>query len=628
MWGLIQLIRSKDQNDPDLPFMNQHLERIAEDSKSYAWEVVRKWSEQGAPMLIGPKAYAAHVRQLWPYPTKEALLVAPFHMRLYWDVRLTGLPNYMSVRRDIPSQLKCEAWDDLLAEYEDKEICQFLRYGWPVTFTAATPPISTPVNHASAHRHPAVITKFIQKELSLDALLGPFGAPPFSPWTKISPLMTRDKPSGDGKRVIIDLSFPPGRSVNDGVGKNFFQGRDLTYTLPSPLDLAEEILKAGRSALLWKADLERAYRQMRIDPLYYPLLAIQHEGATCLDICPSFGCRCSGGAQTRVSNAVVHLMKKKGFATLAYVDDFAGVATSVASAEDSFRQFENLTATLGLKLAADKTVHPTTSMEFLGLWFDTKELTITIPEARLRDVLDEAKKLKARKSAPKQEVQSLAGKLNFISTCVRPGRKFMGRILAALRAADVHGDVQVTLDFEKDLNWFIAFAGSCNRRLMLQPKRLESFIECDACLKGGGGHTATHYYHTVYSAAYANKLHISQLEALNVVQALKCLIPPSHRGRRVIVRTDNIAAMYALNTGRTHDPVLASCAREIWLTAAIQDLDILLVHIPGTELVLADALSRRSFTPTLDRLDLSLVKKLDLTVANPVPADLLLNPTL
>ena len=123
--------------------------------------------------------------------------------------------------------------------------------------------------------------------------------------------MTRDKPTSGGKKVIIDLSFPPGRSVNDGIQRHSFQGRSFNYTLPMPSDLTDAILGVERGAFLWKADFEHAYRQMRIDPLDYPLLAIHHEGHTYLDVCPSFGCQCSGGgggAQQRVSNAVVHLM--------------------------------------------------------------------------------------------------------------------------------------------------------------------------------------------------------------------------------------------------------------------------------------------------------------------------------
>ena len=449
--------------------------------------------------LVNPTDYARTISAVWPSPTAEAYAVAPFHMRLYADVARSGVPNYMNVRRDVPSQLNCNAWDTALADYHDKELCQFMRYGWPVSFTASDPLLSTPKNYASALRHPAVISKFINKELEMEAMLGPFERDPFIPWTKVSPLMTRDKPSGTGKRVIIDLSFPPGRSVNDGVQKHAFQGRPFTYTLPSPLDLAEAILRAGPGASLWKADLERAYRQMRIDPLDYPLLAVRHQGRTYLDVCPSFGCRCSGGAQQRVSNSVVHLMTMAGYKTTAYVDDFCGVASDALTASRSLAEFKTITSRLGLSLAPDKTMTPTTQLEFLGLLFDTVTLTITIPRARLQEILDEAGRWTQKTTAQRHEVQSLAGELNFVSTCVLPARKFMGRILAALRAADERGVVEITPQFKKDLNWFLEYAKHCNRRVLIKPKLDQMIIECDACLRGGGGFSSTHYFDVVFT---------------------------------------------------------------------------------------------------------------------------------
>ena len=245
-------------------------------------------------------------------------------MQLYYDVRQSNLPNYMKVKRDVPSDLYCDRWDVLLKDYHDRQVCDFLRYGWPVTYTAPSIPTASKTNHASATRNPAAVDAFIEKELGKEALLGPFERPPFEPWTQTSPLMTRDKPDGSGKRVIIDLSFPEGSSVNDGIMKNFYQGEDNTYSLPTALDLGDLLLEGGKGTFMWKSDLTRAYRQLRVDPLDYPLLAIQHDSEYYVDVCPSFGCCASGGSQQRVSNAVTSIMQTRGYAILAYVDDYCG----------------------------------------------------------------------------------------------------------------------------------------------------------------------------------------------------------------------------------------------------------------------------------------------------------------
>ena len=550
----------------------------------------------------------------WPIPTNEAYIVSPFHMKLYYDVRNSGVPNYLGVKREIPSDLKCDEWQALLAGYHDSDIVNFLRYGWPVAYSAPHIPVPTMKNHASALRFPKEIDKFIQKELDKDALLGPFETPPFDTWTQISPLMTRDKPDGSGKRVIIDLSFPVGASVNDGILKS----KDSQYTLPTPLDLADLLLREGRGCYMWKSDLSRAYRQLRVDPLDYPLLAIQHNGSIFVDICPSFGCRASGSAQQRVSNSVVHIMQKRGYDILAYVDDFCGVSASPSDARRGFDEFAALTTQLGLKLAPEKTCPPATTLEWLGFVFDSNQLSVSVPQEKLDELLRETRDWLHRKFATKQQIQSLAGKLNHISLCVRPARRFMSRILEALRDIGDAARIEINQDFKLDVRWFCEFAKLSNHRMLLEPKLPFLNLECDACPQGGGGFSDSQFYEIAFPKAISGTLNISQIEALNLVLALKTLIPASLTNARILVKTDNTGAQCALSTGRTRDSVLAACAREVWLISAVKQVDILIHHAPGESLVLADALSRASFNPRLKELARSLVLERELSRVLPV----------
>ena len=557
---------------------------------------------------------APHIKSEWPQPTEEAYHIAPLHMKLYFDVRNSGVPNFMSVRRLVPSELNCDVWQSLLVNYYDSDIVDFLRYGWPVAYSAQRPPVSTPKNHSSALRFPIDIDKFIQKELDKDALLGPFKCPPFDSWTQISPLMTRDKPDGSGKRVIIDLSFPTGASVNDGISK--FRGSQ--YTLPTPLDLAELMIREGRGCHMWKSDLSRAYRQLRVDPLDYPLLAIQHKGLIFVDICPSFGCRASGSAQQRVSNSVVHIMAERGYDILAYVDDFCGLSAHPSDARRGFDEFAALASQLGLKLAPDKTCPPATTLEWLGFLFNSDELSVSIPQEKLDELLTETQAWLHRKHATKQQIQSLAGKLNHISLCVRPARRFMSRILETLREIGEAPRIELTQAFKLDVRWFCEYARLSNHRILLEPKLPFLNLECDACPQGGGGFSDTAFYEIIFTSTYVQSLNISQIEALNLVLALKTLIPPSMTNTRVLIKTDNTGAKCALSTGRTRDPILAACAREIWLISAVKQVDILIHHAPGESLILADALSRASFDPRLGKLARSLVLERRLSRVKPV----------
>ena len=258
------------------------------------------------------------------------------------------------------------------------------------------------------------------------------------------------------------------------------------------------MLSLGLQCYMWKADLERAYRQLRSDPLDYPLMGISHNGSTYIDVCPSFGCRGSAAAQQRVARAVCHLMNKKGHTCLAYVDDFCGAAATFPAALQSFTEFEALCATLGLKLAPDKTTFPANSLEWLGFWFDSTDMSVTIPPDKLQEVRELAGTWLYKKSASRRDLQVLAGKLLFISHCVLPARKFMSRVLALLRSTPQQGMVKVDCETRRDVRWFVDFAAHCNGRRIMSRNLPVFTIECDACLEGAGGFSAEHYYSLTY----------------------------------------------------------------------------------------------------------------------------------
>ena len=589
-------------------------------------------------LRLAPTQYKTYIDRYWPQPTHQARIIAPWHMDVYARVKATGLPNYMQAKVGVPSDLNCGVWEEKLADYYDSDICQFLRYGWPSSYTAPTPPQPSFKNHASALNYPVAVENFLQKETSLNAMLGPFPAEPFFPWTQVSPLMTRPKKdvsveasTGDPpRRVITNLSFPENASVNDGIARNFFQGENTAYSLPTVIDLANDVAQRGKGCLMWKTDLQRAYRQLRVDPLDYPLLAIQHKGATYLDICPSFGCRSSGTAQQRVSNAVCHLMRREhGADVRAYVDDFIGLNNDFNEAVRTFAGFESLCDQLGLKIAAEKSVYPTTRIEWLGISIDSEKMETSIPKDKLREVIAECTKWASRDTADRRDLQSLCGRLNHIAQCVRPARRYMNRILQALREARGGRRIHVDEEFLKDIRWFIDYAEQTNGKQLIRKERTTIKIECDACLTGAGAFSESTgtFYNIRFPLKYKRDHHISQLEAINAVLAVKTLLPPDVSGVDVLVVTDNISSMYALNSGRTRDPILAACARELALIEALQNVTITLAHAAGSTLILADSLSRAFVDKSMNILAETLVNNKNLTFKIPVSLKYVLSPT-
>ena len=86
-------------------------------------------------------------------------------------------------------------------------------------------------------------------------------------------------------------------------------------------------------------------------------------------------------------------------------------------------------------------------------------------------------------------------------------------------------------------------------------------------------------------------LHITQLEMLNVVVALK-IWAEMWKDTKIAIYCDNLAVVEVLTSGRTKDPYLATCARNIWLLCAIFNIKLNVIHIPGKNNTIADLLSR------------------------------------
>ena len=129
----------------------------------------------------------------------------------------------------------------------------------------ATIPTLGLANHASSLNNPQEDQKFINKEVQMGGLIGPFPELPFK-WTRVNPLMAQLKKDTTYLRIILDLSFPDECSVNSQIPLVLFEGAAYKLRLPTPLDLSKLIITHGRGALLYKVDLARAYRQLRSDP--------------------------------------------------------------------------------------------------------------------------------------------------------------------------------------------------------------------------------------------------------------------------------------------------------------------------------------------------------------------------
>ena len=127
-------------------------------------------------------------------------------------------PVLPRVLTTIATPLRVPAWAMALQAHPDRALVRYilhgLTHGFRVGFNRATVLQSASSNMLSAQLHPEVITKYIQTELSLGRMLGPFPASFSVTGLQINRFEVISKGHQPGKwRLITDLSFPPGQCL-------------------------------------------------------------------------------------------------------------------------------------------------------------------------------------------------------------------------------------------------------------------------------------------------------------------------------------------------------------------------------------------------------------------------------
>ena len=146
-------------------------------------------------------------------------------------------------------------------------------------------------------------------------------------------------------------------------------------------------LHLGRGAYLYKTDLARGYRQLRVDPTDWHLLKFSYEGMYFMYICPPFGLRTSAMFMQRRAKAICYMHEQEGYISKPNLDDFGGAEATEGRASNALRKLQEIMRELGVREALHKVCEPAQRMVWLGLHYDTIEMTITIPAAKMGEIM-------------------------------------------------------------------------------------------------------------------------------------------------------------------------------------------------------------------------------------------------
>lgn len=498
------------------------------------------------------------------------------------------------IQLEYNSGLKHQVFRRLLKGYEDYEICEFIEFGWPLGHNGSHTLANASKNHGGAVNNPDQVSKYVASEILLGRIIGPFQENPLTAQLAISPLNSLEKTGTSDRRVISDLSFPILGSVNSGINKDSYLGHEVKTCYPNVDCVSELIIKWGPGCLLFKRDMRKAFRQIRVDPGDIRLLGFKWGGKIYLDTVLAMGLRSAAYICQRLTNAIAFIYRKKGYAIVNYLDDFCGVEKA-SGAGEAFTYLGTLLASLGVQEATNKVVCPSSKVAFLGIWFDTVNMTMEVTPERLIEIRELTRVWLLKRSATLKEVQSLIGKLNFVAKCVKPARVFIGRMLTFLRGMNKWGSTTLTIEFKGDVHWWHRFLPYFNGIELIDKGQWsgpDEVIASDACLNGCGATCGSEFFHKVFpEAILRGNYHINVLELLSLVAAIT-VWSSNLTNRKVTVWCDNLATVWVINTGKTRDKIMQALLRELCFVTSVYHCEVSARHIPGVQNRVPDLLSR------------------------------------
>ena len=235
-------------------------------------------------------------------------------------------------------------------------------------------------------------------------------------------------------------------------------------------------------------------------------------------------------------------------------------------------------------------------MVCLVVEIDTSAMTLTIPQFCIDELNVKLHQWLARSTYTKHALQSLLGKLSYVSACVHPGRVYMCCLLNAIRAMNSrHSAQKITDDMCADIKWWIYLLQHYNGVSVI-PSNVTianpDLFACDACLSGCGAVCFGEYFKSGFSPAIlALNSHINNLELLTVVVTVK-LWAMRLQGLKVELISDNTTCIAAINNKSSSNVRMQCCLRELWLNLSVHNISLVVHHVPSKENFIADSLSR------------------------------------
>ena len=194
-------------------------------------------------------------------------------------------------------------------------------------------------------------------------------------------------------RIITNLSYPEGRSVNDAINLELCSTSYITVD-----QVAATALALGRGAMIAKIDIKLAYRLIPVYPGDRKWLGMRWDNKIYVDGMLLFGLRSAPKIFNSVADVVEWCVAREGVEHIFhYLDDFAVVGPPGSDTCMLYlHKLKSICMELGIPLATEKQDGPTPVITLLGIIIDTTKGELRLPEDKLQRLLQVVSGVNAR----------------------------------------------------------------------------------------------------------------------------------------------------------------------------------------------------------------------------------------
>ena len=470
---------------------------------------------------------------------------------------------------------KIDEWQEITS---DKTIIDIVKNGYSIEFKNNTPPEQGSVTYQPTYNAEQRLA--IDKEILklLQAKVIEIVSPQSDQF--VSPIFTRPKSDGS-VRLILNLKI-----FNEFVEYQHFKMDTFHLVLPS----------ITKNCFMSSIDLRLAYFSIPVNVEHRKYLRFYWRNQLLQYTCLPNGLASAPRIFTKILKPVFASLRTMGYINAAYIDDSILVSDDYDHCKSNVKETLSLLQKLGFTINWEKSVlDPANILSFLGFVINSKAMQVTLPENKVRVLLNTCSKFLAKNQTTIKELASLVGTIISVLPAVKHGPLHY-RVLEieknkALKKhfGNYNAKLAINVEMKMQIKWWKNnLRDSCKHINIGNP---QITITTDASGSGWGAHLDQFDTAGIWSEM-EYEYHSNNKELLAILYGLESLCKDIF-DMHVLIRSDNTSAVAHVNhMGGIRSDLSDKIAQQIWHWAISHRIWLSAGYIAGSKNTRADKLSR------------------------------------